>query len=113
MEKEKEHKQQMRPPLPSSRFSEHSSRFMSLYDVIINDENTSSIDRAVVEERKDELMNNSDTVADEESHDGISERMSYLNQQLSRLSYKAHLYEYGSLPFMVRIASPASCHVMS
>ena len=83
-----------RPPLPpnavSHRYSEHSGRFRSLYDIILlDDENTSRAQ----EEHKDEERHDSSSV---------SERMVALNQQLSHLSHNyQHVYEYASLPFTV------------
>ena len=102
-----------RPPLPpnavSHRYSEHSGRFRSLYDIIVlDDENTRSRAREEHkdEERHDRSSSSGGDIADRERYDSsssISERMVALNQQLSHLSHNSqHVYEYASLPFTVR-----------
>ncbi len=106
-----------RPPLPpnalSNRFSEHSGRFRSLYDIILEDENTLS--RADEGHKDDEHTSRADEGhKDDERHDSssnssISKRMMALHQQLSHLSHHSRLYEYASLPFTVR---KSNCDVM-
>ena len=84
-------KEYSRPPLPTaadtSRFSEHSGRFLSLYDAILHDEHNSS--------------DANKSFAHQEGSEDISERLKNLNRQLSNLSNISHLYKYDSLPFMV------------
>jgi hypothetical protein len=106
-----------RPPLPpnalSNRFSEHSGRFRSLYDIILEDENTLS--RADEGHKDDEHTSRADEGhKDDERHDSsskssISKRMMALHQQLSHLSHHSRLYEYASLPFTVRGVTVLYC----
>lgn len=103
-----------RPPLPpnalSNRFSEHSGRFRSLYDIILEDENTLS---RADEGRKDDERHDSSN--NNSSSSSISKRMMALHQQLSHLSHHSRLYEYASLPFTVRgvtvLSSAVLCHI--
>jgi hypothetical protein len=122
-----------RPPLPpnalSNRFSEHSGRFRSLYDIILEDENTLSradeghkddehTSRADEGHKDDEHTSRADEGhEDDERHDSssnssISKRMMALHQQLSHLSHHSRLYEYASLPFTVRGVTVLHCTVL-